>query len=173
MNMFLTVHIITAIAGLGLGAAILYMQKGTPLHRKIGMAYFAAMFITNACIMPVTARVMPIGGTTFGFFHILALVSLTSLCLGGLSLIQWHKTRAPERMRSHQMHMAFSYLGLVMAAASEILVNPNLGVPVVKNMTQFWIMLGLVNVILYAGGSFMIMSKLRRGDPLRYFDRVS
>jgi uncharacterized membrane protein len=172
MNMFLIVHIITAIAGLGLGAAVLTMPKGTVLHRRIGVTYFVAMIVTNASIMPVTARVMPLGGTTFGFFHILALISLTSLCLGGLALIQWHKLRDPERMRAHQMHMAFSYLGLVMAAASEIIVNPRLGVSTIRNMGQFWTLLGLVNLILYAGGSYVIMSKLRRGDPLRYFTRA-
>ncbi len=173
MNMFLIIHIITAVAGLGLGAAVLFMHKGTPRHRKVGMAYFAAMFITNASIMPVTARIMPLGGTSFGFFHVLALISLTSLSIGGIALIRWHKSRNPEYMRSHQMNMAFSYLGLVMAAASEIIVNPRLGISSISTMAQFWTLLGIVNIILYAAGSYVIMSKLRGGDPLRFIARQS
>jgi uncharacterized membrane protein len=173
MTIFLIIHIITAIVGLGLGAVVLSMSKGTKLHRRIGMAYFAAMFITNISIMPVTARVMPLGGTTFGIFHILALVSLASLMAGGLALIRWHKSRDPEHMRSHQMNMGFSYLGLIMAAASEIIVNPRLGVSSVTTASQFWTLLAIVNITLYAGGSVIIMSKLRRGDPLRFFARAN
>jgi uncharacterized membrane protein len=170
MTTFLIIHVITAVAGLALGAAVLSMPKGTPLHRRIGIAYFGAMLVTNLSIMPVSARVMPIIGT-FGFFHILAVVSLITLMFGGLALAQWHKSRDPERMRAHQNHMAFSYLGLVMAAASEIIVNPNLGVSGVTTMSQFWTLLAIVNVVIYAGGSFVIISKLRRGDPLRFAEQ--
>lgn len=171
MNMFLIIHIITAVIGLGLGTAVLSMQKGTAQHRKIGVAYFVAMIVTNVSIMPVTARIMPLGGTMFGFFHILAVVSLMTLCFGGFALVRWHKSRNPAHMRTHQINMAFSYLGLVMAAASEIVVNPRLGVSSITTMTQFWTLLGIVNIILYAGGSYVIMSKLRSGDPLRFFVR--
>jgi uncharacterized membrane protein len=172
-NPFLLVHTIAATLALPVGAAMFLMRKGTSNHRRIGLAYFALMIVANFSIMPVTARIAPIAGTGFGIFHVLALLSLYSLTFGGLALRRWFRTRDPEAMRSHQMNMGFSYLGLVMAFASELLVNRNLGLSPVSNMTQFWTALAVVNIGLYVGGFWLIMKQLNRGDPLRFFGRAS
>jgi uncharacterized membrane protein len=172
-NPFLLVHTITATLALPVGAALFLMTKGTRRHRAVGFGYIALMLVANLSIMPVEARIAPIGGTGMGIFHILAFVSLASLSAGIYAMVRWLQTKNPESMRSHQINMAFSYLGLVMAFASELLVNRNLGLSPVNNWTQFWTLLAVVNIGLYVGGTIWIMRELRTGDPLTYWRRDS
>jgi uncharacterized membrane protein len=172
-NPFLLVHTIAATLALPVGAALFLMTKGTPRHRAVGFGYIALMLVANLSIMPVEARIAPIGGTGLGIFHILAFVSLASLSAGIYAMVRWLQTKNPESMRSHQINMAFSYLGLVMAFASELLVNRNLGLSPVNNWTQFWTLLAVVNIGLYVGGTIWIMRTLRTGDPLTYWRRAS
>lgn len=167
-NPFLLVHIIAASAAVPLGAVILTMHKGTATHRAMGYGYFLAMIVANLSILPIEARVLPIADTRFGIFHILALVSLGSMTLGAVGLIRWRRTGNIEAMRSHQIYLGYSYLGLVMALVSELLVNPNLGFSSVATPQQFWTSMAVVNIVLYAVGSILIFKKLGKGDPKRF-----
>ncbi len=167
-NPFLIVHIIAASAAVPLGAAILTMRKGTATHRLMGYGYFLAMLVCNLSIFPVEARLLPIADTRFGIFHIAALVSLGSLAFGAAGLVRWLRTGDVEAMRSHQINLGYSYLGLVMALASELLINPNLGLSPVATPQQFWTLMAVVNIGLYVGGSVLIFSKLGKGDPIRH-----
>ncbi len=167
-NGFLIVHIAAVSFAVPMGAAIFLMRKGTLVHRRVGYAYFLLMLAVNLSILPVEARVLPIAGTGFGMFHLFAMLSLTSLALGALALRRWLITRAPEAMRSHQINLAYSYLGLMMALASELLVNPNLGISRVATAEQFWTLMAVVNGGLYGVGSMWIFRALGKGDPKRF-----
>jgi uncharacterized membrane protein len=170
-NPFLMIHTIAATVALIVGGVLFLRSKGTFAHRRLGQAYVTLMLVANFSIMPVTARIAPIAGTGFGIFHILALVSLFSLIAGCLALWRWHGRRNPEALRAHQINMAFSYLGLVMAFASELIVNRNLGLSPVRTMAQFWILLGVVNIVLYVAGCWLILGRLQGGNPLRFSAR--
>jgi uncharacterized membrane protein len=170
-NPWLIVHIIAVTLAVPVGAAIFAMPKGTARHRTMGYAYFALMIVGNLSIMPVEARIMPFGESGFGIFHAIALLSLFSLTMGGLAMARWIKTRDPEALRSHQINLGFSYLGLIMALASEVLVNRNLGISTVSTPTQFWTMMAAVNIILYIGGSVLIFRAFKSGDPTRFKPR--
>ena len=55
-----------------------------------------------------------------------------------------------------------------MEFASELLINPNLGLSPVATPQQFWTLMAVVNIGLYVGGSVLIFSKLGKGDPIRH-----
>lgn len=167
-NPFLLVHIVTAILAVLVGTWLFVIRKGTRHHAVLGRIFIVTMLTTNLSVVPVQARVAPFGDSGFGFFHIFAALSLFSLVSGLIGLRRWLRSRDPEALRSHQINFAFAYLGLIMALASEVLVNRNLGLSPVTTAGEFWMLLTVVNVVIYAIGFTWIMGRLRKGDPLRH-----
>jgi uncharacterized membrane protein len=108
------IHFTAAIAALACGAIVLGAPKGTPLHRTIGAGYVAAMVILNVSALLVyrlTGRFEP--------FHALALISLATVVCGIVPALR----RRPGWLMAHYSCMAWSYLGLLAAACSEIVVR--------------------------------------------------
>lgn len=104
-------HLVTALAALLFGSAVIRSVKGTPRHRWIGRGYLASMVLLN-----VTALMIYDVFGRFGPFHWLALVSLASLFGGYLAVrVGWAGWE-----HSHAYFMVGSYIGLVAAAAAEI-----------------------------------------------------
>lgn len=149
----LWVHFIAVLAALGLGAVQLVAAKGGVLHRQSGRVYVVAMLLGNAGAL-TSYR----GGVNI--FHVFAIVSLVSLALGMLSLRAWLRRGGPARLRSHQIHMAFSYLGLVMAGVSQALTNPRFGLAVTMSPAAFWGAFAAINIVLYGLGSWAIFARL-------------
>ncbi|MBH5322995.1 DUF2306 domain-containing protein [Aurantiacibacter sediminis] len=163
------IHFVTACYAIVAGAAIFLMRKGTKLHRTIGASYIAAMFITVVSVVPVEATVMPFFGTRFGFFHVFVLVGFISLAFGIRAILKWRSTRDIEWLRAHQIHLAYSYAGLLMAGFSQMATNPRwLVVSPFETMTQFWIAFAAVNAAIYGVAIWLIQSKLAKGDPKRW-----
>src|SRR5260370_15616778 len=103
-----------AIAALAFGAIVLAAPKGTPLHRTIGAGYVAAMVILNVSALPIyrlTGHFEP--------FHALALFSFATVVCGIAPALR----RRPGWLMAHYWSMAWSYLGLLAAACSEIVVR--------------------------------------------------
>ena len=167
-NPFLLTHVVTAMLSLAIGGILFLKPKGTGHHRLLGISYFALMLATNISVVFVTARVAPFGNSGFGIFHIFAVISLFSLFWGSVALVRWHRSRNPAALQSYQINLAFSYLGLVMAFASEVLVNRDLGMTWVSNWAEFWGAMAVINISLYAAGSWLILTRLAKGDPLRF-----
>jgi len=167
-NPFLLTHVITAMLSLLIGGILFLRPKGTGHHRQLGISYFVLMLVTNISVIFVTARVAPFGKTGFGVFHIFAAISLASLIRGGIALVRWHRSRNAAELQSHQINLAFSYLGLVMAFASETLVNRDLGMTWVSSWAEFWAAMAVINIVIYAGGAWLILSRLAKGDPMRF-----
>ena len=166
------VHFIAACYAIASGAAIFLMRKGTATHRAIGASYIIAMFVTVASVVPVKATVMPIMGTRFGFFHVFVVVGFISLTFGIRAILKWRSTRDPEWLRAHQIHLAYSYAGLLMAGFSQMATNPRwLVVSPFETMTQFWIAFAAVNALIYAIAVWQIQTRLAKGDPMRWYRR--
>lgn len=148
----LWLHFVAVLAALVAGVVQLLGPKGTARHRLGGRAYVVVMLCGN------------LGALTsyrlgFGVFHILAIVSLVSLALGLRALADWRRTGDPERLRSHRIHMAFSYLGLVMAGVSQALLNPRFGIVEAMPPAAYWGVFAAVNVTLYGLGSWAILTR--------------
>ena len=98
--------------------------------------------------------------TPFLFFHFLAFVSLYSLVTGMVSLRRWLRDRKPADLKAHKVQMAYSWLGVMMAGASQVLVNPRFGIVEGFDTVTFWTMFAVINAALYAVGTWWIFGKL-------------
>lgn len=162
-------HFAAASFAIVVGAAILLMRKGTKMHRTLGLSYIVAMTVTVVSVVPVRATVMPIMGTRFGFFHVFVVLGFVSLFFGIRAVLRWRTTRDPKWLRAHQINLAYSYAGLLMAGFSQIATNPRwLVVLPFETMTQFWITFAAINIAIYAVAVWMIQTRLAKGDPERW-----
>ena len=161
-------HFIAAAVALVAGALVLILPKGSWLHRRLGAAYIVSMIVTVAAAAVAPATVMRFGGTRFGFFHVFVLVGAISLALGVGALVKWRRSRSAKALRFHQMHLAYSYAGLVMAGFSQLATNPRFGMIDSMTRAQFWWSFGLTNAAIYAVATWLIQTRVARHDPLRF-----
>ena len=169
LSPLLLIHFFAASYAIVVGAAIFLMRKGTMPHRAVGVSYIAAMAITVISVIPVKATVMPIMGSRFGFFHVFVVVGFVSLTFGIRAVLRWRRTRETEWLRAHQIHLAYSYAGLLMAGFSQMATNPRWMVVLpFETMAQFWITFAAVNIGIYAAAFWLIQSRLAKGDPMRW-----
>jgi uncharacterized membrane protein len=121
MLTFGQVHLVSALAALVTGAAVLLGRKGTRRHRQLGWAYVASMLLLN-----VTALLIYRLFGRFGPFHAGAIFSLVSVVVGTLAALEARRARGRRdpvaRARAlgrHYQWMTWSYVGLAAAAVSE------------------------------------------------------
>ena len=105
-------------AGLGLmaivlGLCVLILQKGTTLHRRIGMAYLVSMVGLNATALAI----YDLFGQ-WGPFHTLAVVSVVNIAAGVVPV--WVRRPRGRWIRLHGTCMAWSFAGVLAALFSEI-----------------------------------------------------
>ena len=107
------VHTALALAAIVLGIAVVAMEKGTAAHRRVGMAYFAAMVMVN-----VTALMIYDLFPRWGPFHTLAAVSLTTTCAGVVPV--WLQRPRGRWLQIHARFMSWSFAGLIGALVGEV-----------------------------------------------------
>ena len=99
-------HTVAAIAAFGLGAVQLFLPKGTPLHRGLGMLWVALMVgVAGGSFM--IHQINQWHG--FSLIHLLSIFTLLSLALG---------VRAARRrhIKSHRLIMTSLFIGAVLIA---------------------------------------------------------
>ncbi len=148
-------HFLATLVALPLGLVQLVAPKGTPVHRWLGRIYVPVMLVA---LLTALAAYRP--GTSFLFFYGLALVGLVTLAGGMWHLFRWFKGRDPAELRAHKIDMGFSWLGLLMAGVSQILINPRFGISTIDNGATFWGLFALINILMYAAGSWWIFRRL-------------
>jgi uncharacterized membrane protein len=144
-------HFASAIAALVLGAMVLGASKGTVFHRTIGAGFVAAMVILNVsslAIYRLTGHFEP--------FHGLALLSLATLARGIVPALR----RRPGWLMAHYWNMAWSYVALLAAASSEIVVR----LPRAGTFTSPWhvVGVGMAIAVLFVGLGVVVLPRLRR-----------
>ena len=107
------IHTVFAVLALVTGAVIVFAEKGSRFHRRTGWVYVASMVAMNGTGL-VIFRLF--GG--FGPFHVAALLSLATVIAGLVPVIRHRPVHG--WLERHYTFMAYSYVGLVAAAASEI-----------------------------------------------------
>ncbi len=115
-QLFAAIHVAACAAALMLGAAVAAAPKGTRWHRHAGRAFVASMLTLNLSALGLYRLS---GG--FNGFHALALFSLAGLAAGW-----WCARRARRSALHRELHgrfMLWSYVGLLAAAASELVVR--------------------------------------------------
>jgi uncharacterized membrane protein len=137
-------HVAAALAALAFGLFVIATRKGTQLHRAMGMAYAIAMVVLNLCAL----MIYRINGH-FGPFHVLALLSLATIFAGVAMAVM----RPRNWLVRHYLMMNFSYLGLLSAATTQMLVN----VPALHGT-----MTGIVSAVAFTAIGFIILPRLQR-----------
>jgi uncharacterized membrane protein len=109
-----TGHVLAAFSALRAGAAVLLAPKGTHTHRVIGGVYVVALVQVNVAALSLHRE------STFGVFHVLAVISLVTIAVG-LSPLLLGK-RSPVVITTHAYCMTWSYAGLVAAGCAQLTV---------------------------------------------------
>jgi len=146
------VHVLTALAAMAFGTAVIFNRKGTRKHRWLGRSYVAAMLAMNA-----TALMNYELYGYFGPFHWMVLASLATVVAGYVPT--WRK--APHWRYPHAYLMAWSYVGLMAAAVAEV-VSRVPGWP-------FGLSVVLSSLVVIAAGAWMMRRTIPRilggGEP--------
>jgi uncharacterized membrane protein len=107
-------HFLLALTGLISGGLIFLWHKGTRRHRIAGYLYVFSMGTTN-----VSALLIYDLTKSFNLFHFFAVFSLAVLIAAFWSIRKFVGTRENKHIARHGHFMAWSWLGLVMAAVAE------------------------------------------------------
>jgi uncharacterized membrane protein len=137
-------HVAAALSALTFGGLVIAMRKGTPLHRAMGMGYAAAMVA-----LCVTALMIYRTTGHFGPFHFLALASLATIIIGVAAV-------ARGKISRHYQMMSYSYLGLLSAAVTQLLISlPALHWPFRGSMT------GIGSAVVFLAIGRIILPRLQ------------
>lgn len=113
LKMVVALHTAFGVVALLSGAWNLLRPKGTARHPRIGWIYTFSMYLlifTSFFIFEVFGR--------FGAFHVLALVSGTTLTLA--LYFPLRRQTHPAWLEHHYFWISYSYVGLVMATGSHL-----------------------------------------------------
>ena len=134
-------HTFTAVLALASGAVVLSMRKGTARHRQIGWVYAGSMLALNLSALMIYRLF-----GRFGPFHVAALISLASLASAMIPAIR----RKPEKkwLERHYYGASWSYIGLLAAAASELITR-------VPATVFWWGVLGATLAVVAIGGTII------------------
>ena len=95
------VHTLFATAALVIGAAVLFLTKGTPLHKGLGRTW--------AALMMATAAISFVMVSGYSWIHILSVITLVNI-----PFAIWR--RRVGDIRGHAIAMISNYFGLIVAA---------------------------------------------------------
>jgi uncharacterized membrane protein len=154
----IAIHFAASLVALPLGAVQLGAPKGTRAHRIAGYVYVVTMMIA------IFSALLTWPDRDFIVFYFLGLVGLGSLGAGMWNLRRWFRNGDPAALRRHKIDMGYSWLGLLMAGVSQLLVNPRFGIAPGMEPLLFWGVFAAINILLYAAGSWWIFSRLARQE---------
>ena len=111
-----TVHTVLSLAGIMTGAEQVLRKQRDQLHRRLGYVYVASMLVADVAVLTVYRFS---GG--FNAFHAGALVNMA--CIGMAMRPMLTKPRPPKWKLTHYMWICWSYVGLLAAASTELLIR--------------------------------------------------
>lgn len=150
---------------MAVGAVVLALGgKGGRRHRQLGWVYVGAMLTVN-----VTAFLIYRLFGTFGPFHVAAIISLVGIVLGTLVARRARAARLARQpyrrahlVESHYWWMAFSYVGLIAAFASETITRYDALRELVLASAGFGAAVGIATGVVFAIGAIWIIRARRR-----------
>jgi len=104
-------HLGTILPAFAIGTALLFMRKGTPLHKLLGRVYMPLMLATAVITLLMPAAVGPKLFGHFGFIHIFSLLVLYSVPSAYLYARRGDVAR-------HKKEMVGLYIGGMLIAGS-------------------------------------------------------
>ena len=117
MPLPIMIHLYAAIGAVIVGITVLFLQKGTTLHRSLGRIWVIVMFVTAISSFWIHG----IGGFAgFSWIHLLSAWTLLSL---GYAVYFIRNGRVAE----HRKAMISTFIGLVIAGLLALLPGRRLG----------------------------------------------
>jgi uncharacterized membrane protein len=150
------IHAGLAMAGILIGLMQFLGAKGTRLHRALGYGYVYGMLVADGAALMIyqfTGR--------FNIFHIGAIVN--AICIVAAMLPVLRDPRSPDWKARHYRWMSGSYVGLLAAAATELVVRT---VPF-STKAQVWITAAAATIIVTVVGRLLIARYRRIAAPNR------
>jgi uncharacterized membrane protein len=139
------VHTVLAAAGIVLGLAQLLRVKGGSIHRALGYAFVYAMLIADGTAM----LVFQFTGK-FNILHVGAVVNL--LCIV-LAIVPALRSPRPSNWKvQHYYFMCWAYVGLLAAAATELVVRTSR----LATVGQAWAVTAAISIIVTVTGYVLI-----------------
>jgi uncharacterized membrane protein len=139
------IHTVLAIAGIVVGLIQFLRPKGGPIHRARGYAFVYAMVIADGAAMLIfqfTGR--------FNILHIGALVNLACVVAAVIPVL---RTPRPANWKNqHYYWMSWSYVGLLAAAATELVVRTSH----LATREQAWMVTAATSALVTAIGYVLI-----------------
>ena len=139
------IHTTLALLCIAVGAVQLIRPKRGAGHRARGYAYVYAILVADGAAMLLYRFT---GG--FNFFHVGALVNVVFVITAIVPVL---RTPRPSGWKHwHYYFMSWSYVGLIAAASSEVIVR--LGQPVTRGMA--WSLTAVVTALVTTIGYVLI-----------------
>lgn len=144
MSQLAWVHVGSAGAAVAAGAVVLFLPKGACAHRALGWIYVISMVALNGSALQIYRLF-----ESFGPFHAAALISLATLAPGVSAAV----LKGPRFVERHYYFMSFSYVGLLAALVSEVLVR--------TPKAPFWGAVALASTSVLLAGALLIAHRAR------------
>jgi uncharacterized membrane protein len=110
----IVVHLVTAVAAVAIGGAMLAMRKGTRMHRLLGRTWVGLMLTTALVSFGIRH------GGHFSWIHLLSVLTLVGLASAVYAVMK-------GRIAVHRRAMVGVYSGLVIAGSFALLPGRRLG----------------------------------------------
>jgi len=107
-------HTINGLVAILSGLAIIFLSKGSHLHKVIGRVYVASMYVLCVASFAIQDTTPFFRG--FGMFHVMALVSIWTVTRGLIPAL--YRRGDNNWYARHFSFMLWSYVGLIMALNS-------------------------------------------------------
>lgn len=153
------IHTVLAMLGIVVGLIQFMRPKRGPLHRARGYAFVYAMLVADGTAMLVfqfTGR--------FNILHVGAIVNLFCIVLAIVSMLR--SPRPSNWKNQHYCWMSWSYVGLLAAAATELVVRTSH----LATRAQAWTATAAVSVLVTAIG-YVIINRYRPVSGSQSFPR--
>ena len=105
--MTIALHLAAALASLALGLAVIFLRKGTPLHKALGRSWAGLMALAAVSSFWITR------GGSFSWIHLLSVWVLIAL---GCAVYFIRR----GNIAAHRKFMIGTYLGLIGAGAGAL-----------------------------------------------------
>jgi uncharacterized membrane protein len=139
------IHTVLAMLGIVVGLVQLMRPKGGSIHRAFGYAFVYAMLVADGTAMLVFQFT---GG--FNILHIGAIVNLLCIVLAIVPVLR--SPRPSNWKNQHYYWMSWSYVGLLAAAATELVVRTSH----LATKEQAWTATAATSVVVTAIGYVLI-----------------
>lgn len=146
------IHTLFGLLALLFGSLVLWKQKGSQTHKKLGYAYVFAMVGLN-----ITAFLIYRLFAGFGIFHALAALSLATVLAGILPMLL---KRPANYITLHYNFMYWSVIGLYGALAAETFVRfPRVVIESGLPNATFYHMTGIAVAITMGLGAYYMIRR--------------